>query len=96
MKVPRVFSSRESHKYRQTCNVCLIFMLSDKAELNRSSSPRTPSTPSFGRGVNKRNERGETPLHVAAIKGDNERISQLISQGAEVNATDYAGQWEVI
>lgn len=63
----------------------------DKAEVNRSSSPRTPSTPSFGRGVNKRNERGETPLHVAAIKGDTDRISQLISQGADVNATDYAG-----
>lgn len=74
----------------------LLSLLADKAELNRSSSPRTPSTPSFGRGVNKRNERGETPLHVAAIKGDNERISQLISQGADVNATDYAGQWEFV
>ncbi|KAG7156976.1 Ankyrin repeat domain-containing protein 12-like [Homarus americanus] len=67
----------------------------DKAELNRSNSPRTPNTPNFGRGVNKRNERGETPLHVAAIKGDTERISQLISQGADVNATDYAG-WSAL
>ncbi|KAK8405825.1 hypothetical protein O3P69_001947 [Scylla paramamosain] len=76
--------------------IALLMQLSspsppDKADVNRSSSPRTPSTPSFGRGVNKRNERGETPLHVAAIKGDSDRISQLISQGADVNATDYAG-----
>lgn len=62
----------------------------DKVD-SRSSSPRTPNTPNLGRGVNKRNERGETPLHVASIKGDTDRVSQLISQGADVNATDYAG-----
>ncbi|KAK7069322.1 ankyrin repeat [Halocaridina rubra] len=67
----------------------------DKTELNHSSSPRTPTTPSISRGVNKRNERGETPLLVAAIKGDTERISQLIAQGADVNATDYAG-WSAL
>ncbi|XP_064097776.1 ankyrin repeat domain-containing protein 11-like isoform X7 [Macrobrachium nipponense] len=67
----------------------------DKVELSRSSSPRTPTTPSISRGVNKRNERGETPLLVAAIKGDTERISQLIAQGADVNATDYAG-WSAL
>ncbi|ROT69783.1 Ankyrin repeat domain-containing protein 11 [Penaeus vannamei] len=67
----------------------------DKVDLSRSSSPRTPGTPSVCRGVNKRNERGETPLHVAAIKGDTERISQLITQGADVNATDYAG-WSAL
>lgn len=62
----------------------------DKVD-SRSSSPRTPNTPNLGRGVNKRNERGETPLHVASIKGDTDRVSQLITQGADVNATDYAG-----
>ena len=62
----------------------------DKGE--GSASPRTPGTPGVGRGVNKRNERGETPLHVASIRGDTDRIAQLISQGADVNATDYAGK----
>ncbi|XP_078607974.1 uncharacterized protein LOC144879950 isoform X1 [Branchiostoma floridae x Branchiostoma japonicum] len=41
--------------------------------------------------VNKRNERGETPLHMAAIKGDADLLKQLIKQGAEVNAKDFAG-----
>ena len=41
--------------------------------------------------VHKRNERGETPLHVACIRGDLRLATSLIEQGAEVNATDHAG-----
>ena len=41
--------------------------------------------------LHKRNERGETPLHVACIKGDLRLAVSLIEQGAEVNATDHAG-----
>lgn len=41
--------------------------------------------------VNKRNERGETRLHIAAIKGDDKETKRLIKAGAEVNVKDYAG-----
>lgn len=41
--------------------------------------------------VHKRNERGETPLHVACIRGDIRLATSLIEQGADVNATDHAG-----
>ncbi|KAL2096857.1 hypothetical protein ACEWY4_006064 [Coilia grayii] len=41
--------------------------------------------------VNKRNERGETPLHMAAIRGDVAQVRQLISLGADVNVKDFAG-----
>ncbi|XP_030060466.1 ankyrin repeat domain-containing protein 11 [Microcaecilia unicolor] len=41
--------------------------------------------------VNKRNERGETRLHRAAIRGDTRRIKELISEGADVNVKDFAG-----
>ncbi|GAB1293765.1 Ankyrin repeat domain-containing protein 11 [Apodemus speciosus] len=41
--------------------------------------------------VNKRNERGETRLHRAAIRGDARRIKELISEGADVNVKDFAG-----
>ncbi|XP_047740674.1 ankyrin repeat domain-containing protein 12 isoform X2 [Hyalella azteca] len=58
---------------------------------------RGTATPSAGggraAGVGKRNERGETPLHVAAIRGDVERVQQLIARGSDVNAVDYAGKF---
>lgn len=42
--------------------------------------------------MNKRNERGETRLHRAAIRGDARRIKELISEGADVNVKDFAGE----
>ena len=41
--------------------------------------------------VHKRNERGETPLHIAAIKGDIKQTKRLIKAGADVNVADFAG-----
>ncbi|XP_064873007.1 ankyrin repeat domain-containing protein 12-like isoform X2 [Oncorhynchus nerka] len=41
--------------------------------------------------VNKRNERGETPLHMAAIRGDAKQVKELIGLGADVNIKDFAG-----
>jgi len=41
--------------------------------------------------LNKRNERGETALHVAAIRGDVKQMKKLIKSGADVNMKDYAG-----
>ena len=48
---------------------------------------RTPAD----RKLNKRNERGETALHVAAIRGDVKQMKKLIKGGADVNIRDYAG-----
>lgn len=42
--------------------------------------------------VNKRNERGETRLHRSAIRGETRRIKELISEGADVNVKDFAGE----
>lgn len=42
--------------------------------------------------IRKRNERGETALHVAAIRGDLEDLVALIKAGALVNAKDNAGE----
>ncbi|OZC08962.1 hypothetical protein X798_04049 [Onchocerca flexuosa] len=41
--------------------------------------------------VHKKNERGETPLHVAARKGEHLLCRKLIEEGALINARDYAG-----
>lgn len=57
-----------------------------------SSTSRSPiSTRPIASSHNKRNRRGETKLHVAAIRGDLQRVQSLLSDGAEVNATDFAG-----
>lgn len=38
-----------------------------------------------------RNERGETAMHVAAIKGDQDGIKKLLDQGMSPNVPDFAG-----
>ncbi|QTP61616.1 ankyrin repeat domain-containing protein [Wolbachia endosymbiont of Wiebesia pumilae] len=39
-----------------------------------------------GAGINDRNNRGETPLHLAAFLGKRKNVKALIEKGAEVNA----------
>lgn len=47
------------------------------------------STPARSRD---RNERGETALHVAAIKGDQDTVKKLLEQGMNANVSDFAGK----
>ncbi|XP_039611268.1 BRCA1-associated RING domain protein 1 isoform X1 [Polypterus senegalus] len=51
------------------------------------SLQRSPGNP----GVFKRNHKGETPLHLAAIKGDALSAEQLLNNGADPNLKDHAG-----
>uniref|UniRef100_A0A182TEG1 ANK_REP_REGION domain-containing protein n=1 Tax=Anopheles melas TaxID=34690 RepID=A0A182TEG1_9DIPT len=37
------------------------------------------------------NERGETALHIASKKGDQDSVKKLLEQGANPNVTDFAG-----
>ncbi|XP_047456624.1 BRCA1-associated RING domain protein 1 isoform X2 [Mugil cephalus] len=63
---------------------------------SRRSSPSTPGA-SVGRSspgtpaVKKRNHKGETLLHLAAIKGDAEAVKELLDEGADPNLKDNAG-----
>lgn len=41
-----------------------------------------------------RNERGETAMHVAAIKGDQDGIKKLLDQGMSPNVPDFAGNFD--
>ncbi|KAF0026245.1 hypothetical protein F2P81_020982 [Scophthalmus maximus] len=68
---------------------------SDLAAVGRKS-PGTPGA-ALGRlssgspAVMKRNHKGETLLHLAAIKGDVEAVKELLDQGADPNLKDNAG-----
>jgi len=42
--------------------------------------------------VNSRDHEGNTPLHNAAARGDNEMIEYLVSKGADVKAVNRAGE----
>ncbi|XP_028922245.1 ankyrin repeat domain-containing protein 12 isoform X2 [Ornithorhynchus anatinus] len=60
--------------------------------LQTPAQKKTPNSSSRQKDkVNKRNERGETPLHMAAIRGDAKQVKELISLGANVNVKDFAG-----
>ncbi|XP_038642996.1 BRCA1-associated RING domain protein 1 [Scyliorhinus canicula] len=49
-------------------------------------TPISPLTPTL-----KRNHKGETPLHIASIKGDITAVEQLLDNGANPNIKDNAG-----
>ncbi|XP_063394420.1 ankyrin repeat domain-containing protein 12-like isoform X1 [Cydia fagiglandana] len=60
-----------------------------------SSQDAPPAAPSTAeerkRTRQQRNERGETPLHVAAIRGDHDQVKKLLDQGQDPDVPDFAG-----
>ncbi|XP_061579713.1 BRCA1-associated RING domain protein 1 [Cololabis saira] len=63
---------------------------------SRSKSPCSPGSSvrrhsSGSPAVMKKNHKGETPLHLAAIKGDVDAVKELLGQGADPNLKDNAG-----
>eukprot|EP00066_Takifugu_rubripes_P001091 XP_003962054.1 PREDICTED: BRCA1-associated RING domain protein 1 [Takifugu rubripes] len=54
-------------------------------------SPLSQRSASGSPAVLKRNHKGETPLHIASIKGDAEAVKELLDQGADPNMKDNAG-----
>ena len=59
---------------------------------NRAAKKDTSTDNHIEARIRKRNERGETALHLAAIRGDLEDLVFLIKAGALVNSKDNAGE----
>ncbi|XP_041986171.1 ankyrin repeat domain-containing protein 11 isoform X3 [Aricia agestis] len=62
-------------------------------QISSQDAPPAAPTPAEERKRTRqqRNEHGETPLHVAAIKGDHEQVKKLLDQGQDPNEPDFAG-----
>ncbi|KAI4872787.1 hypothetical protein NFI96_020719 [Prochilodus magdalenae] len=83
----------------ETSKLCSVRERARKEEQvgSPSSSPAAGRRPPSERhsqsspAYMKRNHKGETPLHLAAIKGDVEATKELLDQGADPNLKDHAG-----
>ncbi|XP_026322920.1 ankyrin repeat domain-containing protein 11 isoform X3 [Hyposmocoma kahamanoa] len=69
--------------------------MSERQQLQLVMQISTQDVPSAGEERKKsrqqRNLRGETSLHVAAIKGDHEQVKKLLDQGQNPDVPDFAG-----
>ncbi|KAM8946765.1 ankyrin repeat domain-containing protein 11 isoform 2-T2 [Pelodytes ibericus] len=96
---------RAGYPLSERQQVALLMQMTAEESANSpvDTTPKHPSQSALGQKgtpnsasktkdkVNKRNERGETRLHRAAIRGDARRIKELINEGADVNVKDFAG-----
>lgn len=76
------------HRGRPRHNRVMRILLASGADPNRATRPGV-ATGSFMRDVRTK---GETPLHRAAIFGDEEAIRMLLEAGARVDACDVNGE----
>ncbi|XP_062525396.1 ankyrin repeat domain-containing protein 12 isoform X3 [Bombyx mori] len=62
-------------------------------QISSQDAPPAAPTPAEERKRTRqqRNERGETPLHVASIRGDHDQVKKLIDQGQDPDVPDFAG-----
>ncbi|XP_057692141.1 ankyrin repeat domain-containing protein 27 isoform X2 [Corythoichthys intestinalis] len=81
-EVARLLSESESEEDMRPCHPLCSCDLCD-LQLSGKLNDLSVVTPY------SRDERGYTPLHVAAICGQTQLIDLLVSKGAPVNATDY-------
>ncbi|XP_022251520.1 ankyrin repeat domain-containing protein 12-like [Limulus polyphemus] len=94
-------SSRRLTPLSERQQIALLLQLTAPENQSGSFSPATPRNITENCKVKKKthkkshlykqNEKGETPLHIAAKRGDVRKVRFLIRQGADINIKDFAG-----
>ena len=69
--------------------ISCIYRFLNKASSPSSSSMTQPTRPTK---IFRRNEHGETIVHIAARKGDLKQLKKALKDGANVNEEDNAGK----
>lgn len=73
-------------------NICIEDLSDEEAANDVSKKAKLSRTRVRHKGIlEKKNEKGETPLHVAAINGNVSLVKRLIEQGHRVDVKDYSG-----
>ena len=69
-----------------------------KNVLAGSQSPSSITPQPRPSKINRRNEHGETIVHIAARKGDLKQLRKVLKAGANVNEADNAGEinWNIL
>lgn len=85
-------SSQDAPPGKLVAFACMFFSLEQLLRLPAIPCSAAP-TPAEERKRTRqqRNERGETPLHVAAIRGDHDQVKKLLDQGQDPDVPDFAG-----
>ncbi|XP_051259491.1 BRCA1-associated RING domain protein 1 [Dicentrarchus labrax] len=86
---PRCDKSIKKSREEQGDSPSVLATVGRKSPCTRGASVGRPTSGSPA--VMKRNHKGETLLHLAAIKGDVEAVKELLDQGADPNLKDNAG-----
>jgi hypothetical protein len=79
-------------KNRIVSLILLIFILYKKEIVAGSQSPSSVTPQPRPAKINRRNEHGETIVHIAARKGDLKQLKKVLKAGANVNEADNAGR----
>ncbi|XP_070771001.1 BRCA1-associated RING domain protein 1 [Enoplosus armatus] len=86
---PRCGKSIKNSREEQGDSPSVLATVGRKSPCTHGASVGRPTSGSPA--VMKRNHKGETLLHLSAIKGDVEAVKELLDQGADPNLKDNAG-----
>ncbi|KAK3599824.1 hypothetical protein CHS0354_022391 [Potamilus streckersoni] len=84
--------SSSAHEQRKAIRSKRILPTRSQSNSENAENDVAVNCSKLSMDINKRNNKGEGPLHIACMKNDITKVKQLLSlPGIDVNARDYAG-----